>query len=110
MSNLFRVNTHWFVNLDEIFDIGAPKDEPKIILVTKKNGTVERYKTDNPEAVLERLEEFLSYKGSCPSDKTQRLEEFLSHKHSYQPIKDPIDPYIDYGEIKTNIIKKSTEE
>jgi hypothetical protein len=92
MSNLFRVNARWFVNLDEIFDIGTPKNDPNIILITKKNGTTVRYQTDNPEAVLERLEEFLSYKHSCPS------------------IKDPIDPYIDYSEIKTNIIKKFTED
>ena len=92
MSNLFRVNSRWFVNLDEIFDIGAPKNDPKTILITKKNSTTERYQSDNPEAVLERLEEFLSYKHSCPSIKT------------------PIDPYVDYGEIKTNIIKKFTED
>jgi hypothetical protein len=54
MSNLFRVNNRWFVNLDEVFDIGAPKNDPKTILITKKNGTTERYQSDNPEAVLER--------------------------------------------------------
>ena len=102
MSNLFRVNTRWFVNLDEIFDIGTPKDEPKTILVTKKNGTVERYQSDNPEAVLERLEEFLSYKHSCPSAE-ERFKDYLSYKA-------PIDPYLDYGEIKTNTIKKFTED
>ena len=92
MSNLFRVNSRWFVNLDEVFDIGAPKNDPKTVLVTKKNGTTERYQSDNPEAVLERLEEFLSYKHSCPS------------------IQAPITSYIeDYGKIKANIIK-STED
>ena len=89
MSNLFRVNSRWFVNLDEVFDIGAPKNDPKTVLVTKKNGTTERYQSDNPEAVLEQLEEFLSYKYSCP----------------------PITPYVEnYGEIRANIIEKTTED
>ena len=92
MSNLFKVNNHWFVNLDEIFDIGAPKNDPKTILVTKKNGTTERYRSDNPEAVLERLEEFLSY------------------KHSWLYVKTPADPYIDNGKIRTNIIQKFTDD
>lgn len=93
MSNLFRVNARWFVNLDEVFDIGAPKNDPKTILVTKKNGTTERYQTDNPEAVLERLEELFLYKHSCPSIETSATS------------------YIDnYNKIKSNIIRKSTEE
>ena len=92
MSNLFRVNNRWFVNLDEVFDIGAPKNDPKTILITKKNGTTERYQSDNPEAVLERLEDYLSY------------------KHSWLSVKTPADPYIDYGKIRTNIIQKFTED
>ena len=93
MNNLFRINSRWFVNLNEVFDIGAPKNDPKTILVTKKNGTTERYQSDNPEAVLERLEDYLSYKHSCPSIET------------------PVTSYIDdYNKIRANIIKKSTEE
>lgn len=67
MGKWFRVSPRWFVDVDEIREIGIPFDTPKTIVTTLKNGREEHYKVDNPEEILERFEAFVNDRAVFPS-------------------------------------------
>ena len=60
MGKWFRVSPRWFIDVDEIKEIGIPFDRPKTITITFKNGAEAYYKVDNPEETLERFDAFVN--------------------------------------------------
>lgn len=67
MGKWFRVSPRWFIDVDEIKEIGIPFDTPKTIEITFKNGREAHYKVDNPEEILERFDAFVSDRAVFPS-------------------------------------------
>ena len=67
MGKWFRVSPRWFVDVDEIKEIGIPFDRPKTIEITFKNDAEAHYKVDNPEETLEHFCAFVNGEAVFPS-------------------------------------------